>query len=269
MSVGPCRSSHPICPPTTPTMSAFVGLVGVQETHGSRPTSTDICRSLSVSVGPFNAFQSFRGPRHSTSLPTTIGREFHLMAGYGKPQRPNRRLTSEAPRLPVSAIPKFGTVTLTWPQNLASALHAGLTRTRAGLVIETGSTSVEVKLCEWPMPTVRGRQRGVRTRFACPRCDASRDVLHWINGEWGCRGKNCLDISHACRHRQRYCPAIARRERLRRKLIRTRPKSLKARALRKMIAREGRAMLAHLERVNRDLTKRSRRHARHGRVGPE
>jgi hypothetical protein len=37
---------------------------------------------------------------------------------------------------------------------------------------------------------------------------------------------------------------------------------LKARALRKMIAREGRAMIAHLER----FSKRSRRHARHRRA---
>jgi hypothetical protein len=44
------------------------------------------------------------------------------------------------------------------------------------------------------------------------------------------------------------------------------PRSLKARMLRKMIAREGRAMLAHLERVNRDLTKRSQRDARHRRA---
>jgi hypothetical protein len=28
-------------------------------------------------------------------------------------------------------------------------------------------------------------------------------------------------------------------------------------------------MLAHLERVNRDLAKRSERHARHGRTNPE
>jgi hypothetical protein len=40
---------------------------------------------------------------------------------------------------------------------------------------------------------------------------------------------------------------------------------LQARRLREQIRREGRAMLAHLERVNSDLSKRSRRHARHGR----
>jgi hypothetical protein len=44
---------------------------------------------------------------------------------------------------------------------------------------------------------------------------------------------------------------------------------LQARRLREQIKREGRVMLAHLEKVNRDLVKRSQRHARHGRVGPE
>jgi hypothetical protein len=44
---------------------------------------------------------------------------------------------------------------------------------------------------------------------------------------------------------------------------------LKARALRKMIAREGRAMIAHLERVSRDLAKRRQRHARSDRASAE
>jgi hypothetical protein len=149
------------------------------------------------------------------------------------------------------------------PENLARALSARLTRTADDLVIiETGSTSTEVALKQWPMPVVRWRQRGIRTRMICPRCEASRDALHWI-GEWGCRG--CFEISYPCRHRQRYCPSIARRARLRRKLARVSSRSLKARMLRKMIAREGRAVLAHLERVNCDLVKRSQRHARHGR----
>jgi len=173
----------------------------------------------------------------------------------------NRPLVGDQPRLPVRAIPRWGTVTLTWPENAARALHARLTRTGAGVVvIETPGVETEIILREWAMPTVLGRQRGTRMRFVCPRCEASRDALHWLGGEWGCRG--CFNLSYACRHRQRFCPSIARRERLRRKLIRTPPKSLKARMLRKMIAREQRAMLAHLEKVNRDLVKRSQRHAR-------
>jgi hypothetical protein len=36
-----------------------------------------------------------------------------------------------------------------------------------------------------------------------------------------------------------------------------------------MIAREQRAMLAHLQRVNRDLAKRRQRHARSGRASAE
>src|SRR5262249_30336325 len=121
----------------------------------------------------------------------------------------------------------------------------------------------EVELRSWPMPVVKFRQRGVRTRFVCPKCGASRDALHNWFGEWGCRGADCLNLAFASRHRQRYCPAIARRERLRRRLIPARPKSLQARMLRKMIARETRAMLAHLQRVNRDIEKRSERDARH------
>jgi hypothetical protein len=92
--------------------------------------------------------------------------------------------------------------------------------------------------------------------MVCPKCGTVRDALHWT-GEWGCRGKDCLDLAFASRHRQRYCPAIARRVRLRRKLIRTTPGSLQARVLREQIKRESKAMLVYLERVNRDLSKRS------------
>ena len=136
-------------------------------------------------------------------------------------------------------------------------------------MISMAGVETEITLLEWPMPTVRGRQRGIRWRMICPHCGASRDALHWINGEWGCRGRGCLDLAYACRNRQRYCPAIARRERLRRKLIRTPPRSLKARMLRKMIAHEQRAMLTHLQKVNHDIAKRSRRHARSGRANSE
>src|SRR5262249_50703137 len=183
--------------------------------------------------------------------------------GSGETTTRTRRLVGDSPRLPVRAIPRFdGTVVLKW-ENHASALHAEVSRTGQGMiVISTAGVEVEVGLREWPMPTVRGRQRGIRWRMICPRCEASRDALHWIAGEWRCRGSACGNLSYASRHRQRYCPAIARRERLRRKLIRTRPKSLRARALKKMIARETRAMLAHLQKVNRDLVKRSQRHAR-------
>src|SRR5215831_11977664 len=70
----------------------------------------------------------------------------------------------------------------------ASALSTKLTRTADGVVIETAGTEVEVVLREWPMPTVRGRQRGIRMRMICPYCEASRDALHWIDGAWCCRG---------------------------------------------------------------------------------
>jgi hypothetical protein len=43
---------------------------------------------------------------------------------------------------------------------------------------------------------------------------------------------------------------------------------LQARRLREQIKREGRVMLAHLEKVNRDL-KRRQRHARSGRASAE
>jgi hypothetical protein len=190
--------------------------------------------------------------------------------GSGGANARNHRLVGDSPRLPVRAIPKWGTVTLTWPQNHAHAFHAELTRTREGIVvIKTGETLTEVALQQWPMPSPRERQRGIRIRMICAHCQAVRDALHFVDGEWRCRGKNCGNLSHASRHQQRYCPSIARRERLLRKLIRTRPKSLKARALRKMIARETRVMIAHLEKVSRDLVKRSQRHARHRRANPE
>jgi hypothetical protein len=179
--------------------------------------------------------------------------------GTGGTNARNRRLVGDSPRLPVRAIPKWGTVTLEWPQNTARALHAKVTRSAADrIVISTAGVEVEVALREWPMPTVRGRQRGIRTRMVCPRCEASRDALHWI-GEWGCRG--CFQISYPCRHRERFCPAIARRARLLRKLIRVRPGSLKAQALREKIAQQESAMLASVKRTNGDLVKRRQRYA--------
>jgi hypothetical protein len=187
--------------------------------------------------------------------------------GSGKTNARSRRLVGDYPRLPVRAIPKWGTVTLTWPQKLASALHARVTRTRADLVvIETGGIETEITLQQWAMPTVKFRQRGIRWRFVCGRCGASRDALHWLPGEgWGCRGKNCLvpdGVGYACRYRQRYCPAIRRRARLLRKLARVPPQSLKARALRAQIEQQESLMLAHLQRVNRDVTKRRQRYGR-------
>ena len=92
----------------------------------------------------------------------------------------------------------------------------------------------------------------------CPRCDASRDVLYWVDGEWGCRG--CFDLGYACRHEQRWCPAIRRRAKLLRKLARCSPRGLKARLLRAQIVEQERAMLANLRRANRDLTKRMKRY---------
>jgi len=52
-----------------------------------------------------------------------------------------------------------------------------------------GGTEVEVELREWPMPVVKGRQRGTRWRFICMRCGASRDALHFVDGEWDVAGK--------------------------------------------------------------------------------
>jgi hypothetical protein len=96
----------------------------------------------------------------------------------------------------------------------------------------------------------------------CPRCEASRDALHWINGEWGCRGRGCFDLSYASRHRQRYCPAIRRRARLLRKLARVSPRGLRAQRLREQIAQQEAVMLASIRRVNQDLSKRRQRRAR-------
>src|SRR5215831_1810536 len=140
----------------------------------------------------------------SMALPRgNLEREFHLMSGIGYPQKPNRRLIGDYPRLPVRAVPRWATVTVEWPQGVA---RASLTRASpAGVVISmAGGIEVEVELKQWPMPVVKGRQRGTRTRFLCCRCGASRDALHFV-GEWGCRGKDCLNLAFASRHRQRYC----------------------------------------------------------------
>jgi len=138
---------------------------------------------------------------------------------------------------------------------VAAAPLTRVSRTAEGLVVETGGTTVRVVMRFWPMPL----GHGWRWRFECPRCGTSRDVLHWC-GEWGCRGKDCLDLEHACRHELRWCPAVRRRAKLLRKLARYSPRGLKARLLRAQIAHEQAAMLANMKPVNRDLTRRVKRH---------
>jgi len=210
-----------------------------------------------------------RLPLHKPSSRDRLGiltarRTSHKMGalGSGETTGLNRRLTSDAPRLPLRSLPAFGkSVTLAW-QNLGGAPLTRVTRAAAGIVIATaGSSVVVVAMRQWPMPL----GRGMRERFVCPRCGSSRDALHWTaEGGWGCRGRDCLDLEHPCRHTQRYCPAIHRRARLLRKLARVPSRSLRARAIRAQIAREERAMLANLKRVNSDLERR-RRHVRNGR----
>jgi hypothetical protein len=141
-------------------------------------------------------------------------------------------------------------------QNPADVPLTRVSRSSQGILIETGGAEVWVGLREWPMPL----GRGTRERFVCPRCGAFRDALHWASGEWGCRGKDCLDLEHACRHQQRWCPAVRRRANLLRKLARVSPRGLKARLLRAQIAQQEAAMLANMKRANRDLTKRVKRH---------
>jgi hypothetical protein len=180
--------------------------------------------------------------------------------GTGGIPLPNRRLVSDTPRLPLRALPSFGkSVDLRW-QNPAGAPLTRVSRTAAGLVIETGGVSVHVQLRTWPMPRGRGGLHGVRLRMTCPRCGASRDVLHFARGEWGCRGADCFNLAQPSRHRQRWCPAIRRRAKLLRALVRCPHGSLRARALREQIRHQERAMLANLKRANRDLTRR-----KHGR----
>ena len=87
-------------------------------------------------------------------------------------------------------------------QQSASAPLTRISRSAEGLVLETGGTSVQVVMRFWAMPL----GRGWRWRFVCPKCGMFRDVLHW-RGEWGCRGKDCHDLEHACRHELRWCPA--------------------------------------------------------------
>jgi hypothetical protein len=179
-----------------------------------------------------------------------------------------RRLVSDCPRLPVRLLPEIGrTVVLSWP----GVADASLTRpSPSRAVISMAGVETEITLCEGPMPVVKGRQRGLRWRMICPHCASVRDALHFVDGAWCCRGSACGNLSYACRHQMRYCPSVARGVRLRRALIRTRPGSLRARMLREQIRREGKAMVAHLERVNSALDKRSKRHARHGRrTSPE
>ena len=160
----------------------------------------------------------------------------------------------------------------------AGAADASLTRpSPSRAVISTGGVETEIALREWAMPVVKGRQRGIRWRMICPMCASVRDALHLVDGVWFCRGSGsasagraaCGNLSYACRHQMRYCPSVARRVRFRRALIRATPGSLRARALREMIAREGKAMVAHLQKVNRDLAKRSERDARRRRTSPE
>src|SRR5215831_3065908 len=180
--------------------------------------------------------------------------------GTGGHPRPNRRLTTDYPRLTLRVLPKLGeTVVLRW-QTLARALLVKISRTGEDLTIEMSGTTVRVALRSWPIPPGNRRSSHEYTldRMVCPRCDASRNILHWGEDGWGCRG--CYDLDFPCRHQQRWCPAIRRRQKLLRRLVRVSPRGLKARILWAQIAQQEAAMLASMKRANRDLTKRVKRH---------
>ena len=163
-------------------------------------------------------------------------------------------LVENTPRISARDLPAIGkTIALAW-QGIAHAPLTRLSRTADGLVIVADGVDVFVTFRAWPMPL-----GGERLRFVCPHCGALRDFLHWRE-QWGCRG--CLKLEHACRHHARYCPAIRRRAKLLRKLARVSAGSLRARLLRAEIAREEGAIIAHVRRVNRDLTKRSKSNGR-------
>lgn len=191
--------------------------------------------------------------------------------GTGAHCHPTRRLTTDCPSLSISVLPPVGgTVTLKW-QTLARPLLTKITRTGAGLVIETGGTSTEVAMRSWLIPA--GNRRDTREftldRLICPRCDTARNILHWdAKAGWGCRGRNCLDLDFPCRHRLRWCPSIRRKQRLLRALVRVSPRGRKARIIRAQIARQEAAMLASMKRANRDLTKRVKRHGGRRRANP-
>src|SRR5215472_9087170 len=103
--------------------------------------------------------------------------------GTGGIPRPNRALVSASPQLRLRDLP-------VWGKTAEMYAGASLTRvsvTAAGVLIETAGVEVRVSLRYWPMPIGRGGEHGSRRRFACPRCDASRDTLHWVAGVgWGC-----------------------------------------------------------------------------------
>jgi hypothetical protein len=151
---------------------------------------------------------------------------------------------------------------------VARPLLARLTRTPAEVVIELGGTSTQVLLRSWLIPS--GSRRDTREyvieRMVCPRCDASRNILHWdAEAGWGCRG--CYDLDFPCRHQLRWCPAIRRRQRLLRKLVRVSPRGRKARIIRAQIAQQEAAMIANLRRANRDLERRRKNGQRRRRDG--
>jgi hypothetical protein len=188
--------------------------------------------------------------------------------GTGINSHPTRRLTVDLPSLRLRSLPRLGqTVTLRW-QGAARPLLARLTRTPAEVVIELGGTSTQVLLRSWLIPS--GSRRDTREyvieRMVCPRCDASRNILHWdAEAGWGCRG--CYDLDFPCRHQLRWCPAIRRRQRLLRKLVRVSPRGRKARIIRAQIAQQEAAMIANLRRANRDLERRRKNGQRRRRDG--
>jgi hypothetical protein len=178
--------------------------------------------------------------------------------GSGGSRGPKPRLTTDLPHLSLRALPRLGeTITLQWT-GAAHALFAKVSRTAEELVIEMDGTSTQVLLRSWAIPA--GSRRDTREfmieRMVCPRCDASRNILHFGEDGWGCRG--CYGLDFPCRHQLRWCPSVRRRQRLLRQLVRVSPRGRKARIIRAQIGREQRAMIASMRRANRDLTKRRR-----------
>jgi len=133
------------------------------------------------------------------------------------------------------------------PLGVAAALCIELTAAADGLTI---STSGEHQVVRYWYDTMQGGE--LRQFFRCPVCERICRSLYF-DQHWGCR--TCLKLEYPIKGSGRIV-AAHRIEDLRRRLIKVRPGSARARRLLAQIAEHHAILSADVARIRRDLRRR-------------
>jgi hypothetical protein len=139
---------------------------------------------------------------------------------------------------------------------VAAALSVELTALPDGLVLTTGDQVITVPY-RYDTMACRYAKGSLRQFLTCPSCASLRRTLYLDAGHWGCR--KCLELRYPIRSSPRRAVIASQIEDTLRRLIETRPGSREWHELRARIADQHEALVGHVARMRRDLTKRLKR----------